>query len=262
MTGRRKFIGLSLLAFLSACTNSGLNSQDSSSVNLTISAAASLQNVIQEIGNLYSQQMPNVRFTYNFGSSGSLKHQIEQGAPVDIFISAASEHMDSLENSNLLLENTRHNLLKNEVVLITSQNNFDLKNFSQLQSDTVREIALGDPDSVPAGKYAKEVLDFLKLSKNLESKFVFAKNVRQVLAYVETGNIEAGMVYLTDAQISTRVKIVDQAPVNSHAPIIYPIAIIKDSKHSDLAQVFLQFVLSNTAKRVFQTYGFTTENSN
>ena len=258
MTGRRKFIGLSLLAFLSACSSSGLNSQDSFSVTLTISAAASLQEAIQDIGDLYSQQMPDIRITYNFGSSGSLQHQIEQGAPVDVFISAASEHMDSLEKQDLLLNNTRQNLLENEVVLITSQGNSDLNNFSQLQSNTVSKIALGDPDSVPAGKYAREVLNYLKLYQSLKSKFVFAKDVRQVLAYVETGNLEAGMVYSTDAQVSERVKIVATAPIDSHAPIIYPAAIIKDSKYPETAQGFIKFLLTDTAKSVFNKYGFNT----
>ncbi len=123
MIRRRKFIGISLLTFLSACTASGNNSRDSSSLTLTISAAASLQDALQEIGKLYNQQKPNIQLTYNFGSSGSLRHQIEQGAPVDVFISAAEQYMDALEKKNLLLNNTRQNLLKNEVVLITTENN-------------------------------------------------------------------------------------------------------------------------------------------
>ena len=257
MIGRRKFIRLSLLAlaFLSACTASGKDSRDSS-VILTISAAASLQDTLQEIGKLYNQQKPNVQLTYNFGASGSLRHQIEQGAPVDVFISAAEQHMDALENKNLLLNNTRQNLLKNEVVLISAQNNNKIDGFSELKSDFVSKIAIGAPDSVPAGKYAKEVLDSFKLYKSLESKFVFAKDVRQVVAYVETGNVEAGIVYSTDAQISERVKIIATAPLNSHSPITYPIAIARDSKNPETAQDFIQFLLSNTAKNVFTEYGF------
>ncbi len=255
MKGRRKFIGISLLAFLSACNASSKNSQDSS-VTLTISAAASLQDALQEIGTLYNQQQPNVKLTYNFGSSGSLRHQIEQGAPVDVFISADEQHMDALENKNLLLSNTRQNLLQNEVVLITAQNNNKITGFPQLKSDSISNIAIGAPDSVPAGKYAKEVLDSLELYKSLETKFVFAKDVRQVLAYVETGNVAAGMVYVTDAQISKRVKVIATAPTDSHSPIIYPIAIAKDSKNPKKAQNFIQFLLSNQAKNIFTNYGF------
>ncbi len=255
MKGRRKFIGISLLAFLSACTASGNNGQDSS-VSLTISAAASLQDVLQEIGKLYNQQKPHVQLTYNFGSSGSLQHQIEQGAPVDIFISADEQHVDALENKNLLLNNTRQNLLKNEVVLITAQNNNKITGFPQLKNDFVSKIAIGAPDSVPAGKYAKEVLESLKLYKSLETKLVFTKDVRQVLAYVETGNVEAGIVYATDAQISKRVKVIATAPTNSHSPIIYPIAIARDSKNPETAQDFIQFILSNQIKNIFTNYGF------
>ena len=256
MIRRREFIGLSLLALLSACNASSINSKDSSSVTLTISAAASLQGAIQEIGNLYNQQKPNVKLTYNFGSSGSLRHQIEQGAPVDVFISAAEQHMDILEKKNLLLNNTRQNILKNEVVLVTAQKSTKIDGFSQLKSDFVSKIAIGAPDSVPAGKYAKEVLDSLKLYKSLETKFVFAKDVRQVLAYVETGHVEAGIVYSTDAQISERVKIIATAPPNSHSPIRYPVAIAQDSKNPETAQNFIQFLLSNTVKNIFTNYGF------
>lgn len=262
MNGRRKFLGLSLLAFLSACAAASLESRDSSSVNLTISVAASLQDAIKEIGNLYSQQVPTVKLTYNFGSSGTLQQQIEQGAPVDVYISAAERNMDVLEQKNLLLSNTRRNLLQNEVVLITSKNNTDIEGFVELQRDVVNTIAIGAPESVPAGKYAQEVLDSLKLSKSLESKFVFAKDVRQVLAYVETGNVEAGMVYSTDAQVSEQVKIIQTAPVNSHSPIIYPVAVVGDSKQPEIAQEFIQFLLSNEAKNAFIKYGFSTANSN
>ncbi len=258
MIARKKFIELSLFSFLSACSSSELNSKDSASVNLTISAAASLQDAIQEIGHLYTQKIPNVKVSYNFGASGSLRHQIEQGAPVDIFICAASEYMDRLANKNLLLVNTRHNLLKNEVVLIAPHDNYDLNSFSQLNRNFVSRIAIGDPNSVPAGKYAKEVFSFLNLYQTIEPKLIFAKDVRQVLAYVETGNVEAGIVYKTDVQISDRVKTVATVPVNFHSPIIYPVAIIKDSKYPETAQNFFQFILSNTAKNVFRAYGFST----
>lgn len=262
MNGRRKFIGLSMLALLSACTAVSLESKDSSTVNLMISVASSLQDAIADIENLYNQQMPTVKLTYNFGSSGSLQQQIEQGAPVDIYISAAERNMDVLESKNFLLDNTRQNLLKNEVVLITSKKNTDIQGFSQLQADFIGKIAIGAPDSVPAGKYAQEVLDSLKLSKSLKEKFIFAKDVRQVLAYVETGNVEAGMVYSTDAQVSKQVRIIETAPINSHSPIIYPVAIVKDSKKPEAAQNFIKFLLSDAAQNVFTNYGFTPANGN
>lgn len=262
MNGRRKFIGLSMLALLSACTAVSLESRDSSTVNLMISVASSLQDAIADIGDLYNQQVPSVKLTFNFGSSGSLQQQIEQGAPVDIYISAAERNMDILESKNFLLDNTRQNLLKNEVVLITSKKNTDIKGFSQLNKDFIEKIAIGAPDSVPAGQYAQEVLNSLKLSKSLEEKFIFAKDVRQVLAYVETGNVEVGMVYSTDAQISKQVKIIEKAPSNSHSPIIYPMAIVRDSKQPKQAQDFMEFLLSNQVKKIFTAYGFTTVNSN
>lgn len=256
MLGRRNFISLSLFGLLAACTAVSLESEDAAFVSLTISAASSVQEVIQDIGSLFNQQHPHVKLTYNFGSSGSLRHQIEQGAPVDIFISAAGQHMDALENRNLLLNNTRQNLLTNKIVLITAQNNLDLKSFSQLQKSEVKKIAIGAPDSVPAGKYAKEVLDSLQLYQPLEHKFIFAKNVRQVLAYVETKNVEAGIVYSTDAQLSKQVKVIEIAPTISHSSIVYPVSIIQTSQYPAIAQEFIQFLFSDAAKSIFKQYGF------
>jgi molybdate transport system substrate-binding protein len=221
-----------------------------------ISAAASLQDALNAIADLYRQQQPHIQLTYNFGSSGSLRYQIEQGAPVDIYISAAQKYMDALQSQGLLLPGTRKDLLKNEMVLITATSNFDISGFTQLKSDRVQKIAIGAPESVPAGAYAKEVLEFLRLYQALESKFIFAKDVRQVLAYVETGNVDAGMVYRTDANISNRVKIIEIAPEDTHSPIAYPVAIIRESKNPEAAQEFVQFLFSQPAQEIFKKYGF------
>lgn len=256
MLRRRQFLEVGFLGLLSACTASSLGTENTTAIPLTISAASSVQEVLQEVGLLYQQQHSNVRLTYNFGSSGSLRHQIEQGAPVDIFLSAAVHHMDALATKELLLETTRHNLLKNKIVLITANENLGLKGFSQLNQDDIQKIALGAPDSVPAGKYAKEVLDSLQLYQSLEDKFIFAKDVRQVLTYVETGNVEAGIVYSTDAQISEQVKVIEAAPFNSHSPILYPISVIQKSQYPQIASSFLDFLAGDIAKTIFQKYGF------
>ncbi|MDJ1175718.1 molybdate ABC transporter substrate-binding protein [Roseofilum capinflatum] len=257
MIGRRKVIGWGVLGLVSAFTLSSLgSSQSQKSTVLVISAAASLQDVLQEIGDIYRQHTPHIQLTYNFGASGSLRYQIEQGAPVDIYISAAQRYMDALQSQDLLLPGTRKDLLKNEMVLITAKRNTDISGFTQLKSDRVQKIAIGAPESVPAGAYAKEVLDTLHLYQALESKFVFAKDVRQVLTYVETGNVDAGMVYRTDAKISDRVKIIEIAPDDSHSPIVYPVAIIRESKNPEAAQEFVQFLFSPPAQKIFQKYGF------
>ena len=258
MRKRWWFIGFSLIALTTACQISTPTNQVAPTATLTVSVAASLQEAMEAIEPLYEQQFPEIHIIYNFGSSGSLQHQIEQGAPVDVFISAAPKQMDALEEKSLLLDKTWKNLLKNQIVLITPRANNKVANFQDLTENGVQKIALGHPESVPAGEYAKEVLENLKLYNELISKLVFAKNVRQVLFYVETGNVEGGFVYATDAKISDKVKIVATAPENSHSPIIYPVAVIKSSQYPEAAKAFIQFLLSNSAQAIFEKYGFIT----
>lgn len=256
--GRLSFIVLSLLAVLIACNRNNPKSQVLQSVNLTVSAATSLQNVLKDIEPAYRKRIPTVTITYNLGSSGALQQQIEQGAPVDIFISAAPKQMNALQTKGLLLTDTRRNLLKNQVVLIAPKNVTSISNFKDLKGNSVRKISIGDPESVPAGQYSKEVLTSLNLYNQIQAKLVFAKDVRQVLSYVESGDVDAGLVYITDAKVSDRIKVIATAPESSHAPIIYPVAVLKDSKNPDAAKAFVQFLASEEGKAVFEKYGFST----
>lgn len=253
---RRRFIGLSLLAFLAACSTNTTKSQSPQTVTITVSAAASLQNAMEEIQQLYRKETPNVTIIYNFASSGSLQQQIEQGAPVDIFMSAASKQMNALANKDLLLTDTRQDLLRNEVVLIVPKDAKSIADFKDLTSDSVKKIALGDPESVPVGQYSKEIFTSLKLSDKIQPKLVFAKDVRQVLSYVETGNVDAGIVYKTDAKLSDKIEVVATALPAYHTPIVYPVAVLKDSKNPDVAKKIVEFLSSDTAKQVFEKYGF------
>ncbi len=225
-------------------------------VTLTVSAAASLKDAMEELQSTYQQQQPNTTITYNFGSSGSLQQQIEQGAPVDIFMSAAPKQMDALEKQNLLLPDTRKDLLRNEIVLVASKDSANISDFKDLTSSAVNKVSIGNPQSVPAGQYGQEVLTSLNLFAPLKPKLVFAKDVRQVLSYVETGNVDAGLVYASDAKVSDQVKVVATAPADSHSPTIYPVAVLKDSKNPDAAQEFAQFLASDPARRKFESYGF------
>ena len=225
-------------------------------VTLTISVAASLTEAMKAIAPLYQEQNKGVSIDYNFASSGSLQRQIEQGAPVDIFISAASKQMNALQAKELLLEDTRKNLLKNAIVLIVPQTSTAVSNFKDLTSSGVQKMSIGEPESVPAGKYAREVLTSLDLYDRLRSKLVFAKNVRQVLAYVETENVEAGIVYKTDAKLSNNVKIIAVAPETAHSPVVYPVAVIKTSKNPETAREFIEFLSGDAAGIIFENYGF------
>ncbi|MGD1919323.1 MAG: molybdate ABC transporter substrate-binding protein [Pleurocapsa sp.] len=240
----------------------GNPSQATPSTQLTVSAAASLKNVLEEIQPIYEKNHLGTKIIYNFASSGSLQRQIEQGASVDVFISAAKSKMDELEEQNLLLTKTRQDLFANQIVLITplgnNKNQFHLKDFKDLTTKQIDKVALGEPKSVPAGKYAQEVLDSFEISDRVNSQAIYAKDVRQIVNYVATGNVDAGIVYRTDAQVADNVEIVATAPETSHSPVIYPIAVIKDSDRPKVAMELVEFLNTPKAQEVFEEYGFVT----
>ena len=242
--------------FFDSSSSSSTSTLRSQSAGLTISVAASLTDAMEEVKLLWQQEEPAVALTFNFSSSGSLQAQIEQGAPVDIFVSAASKQMDFLQKQGLILKSTRKNLLKNQVVLVEPRNALALKDFAGLRDETVKRIAIGDPASVPAGKYGSEVLTSLGIFQSVRPKLVLTKDVRQVLSYVESENVNAGIVYLTDAQGSKQVRIVAIAPEKSHSPVVYPVAVLRDSKNVTAAQKFVQFLFGDRAKAVFKEHGF------
>lgn len=225
-------------------------------VTLTVSAAASLKDSMNEIKQLYTKEHPNIAITYNFGASGTLQQQIEQGAPADIFMSAATKQMDELKSKNLLVNDTVKNLLQNDVVLIVPKDSSNIKTFDDLATDKAQKIALGEPKSVPVGQYSQEILTNLKLMDKVQPKAIYGKDVKEVLTWVETGNVDAGIVYKTDALVSKKVNIVATAPETSHKTVIYPAAVVKASKNPTQAKDFLKFLSSDKAKAVFQKYGF------
>jgi molybdate transport system substrate-binding protein len=227
------------------------------SSTLLVSAAASLQEALKAIEPRFARANPSIKLTYNFGASGALQQQIEQGAPADIFLSAAQKQMNALQQKGLILPETRRNLLTNRLVLIVPQNSaLGLTGFRQLVN--VKKIAVGEPRSVPVGQYAEEVFKNLGLLDSLKAKFVFGSNVRNVLAAVESGNVDAGIVYATDAQLSSRVKRVATAPTTLHSPIVYPVAVLKGSKNAAAAKAYVQFLSSDVAKTMFKKFGFVT----
>lgn len=223
---------------------------------LLVSAAVSLKDALEEVKTAYQQTKPNVNINYNFGASGALQQQIEQGAPTDIFFSAAQKQMDTLASKNLILTDSRRNLLKNRLVLVVPRNSSGVTSFRQLTDSRVKKIAVGEPRSVPAGQYAEETLKNLGILQQVRPKLVLGNNVRQVLSYVESGNANAGLVYITDAKSSDKVKQVATAAENLHSPIVYPVAALKSSKNAAAAREFVRFLSGSRALSIFQKYGF------
>ena len=223
---------------------------------LTISVAASLERAMQEIAPAFEKLNPQVKIRLNFGGSGALARQIEQGAPADVLIAAAPKPMDELAGKGLIRADSRRDLLRNQIVLVVPRDSPGPNSFSALKEPSVKVVALGDPASVPAGDYGKQALVALGLWSAVESKLVLAKDVRQVLGYVETGNADAGLVYTTDAHGSQKVRIAATAPPDSHAAVVYPVAVLKSTRNEPAARAFVDFLSSAQARAIFQRHGF------
>jgi molybdate transport system substrate-binding protein len=227
-------------------------------VELNVSAAASLTDAITEINDLYMQENSNVTITQNFASSGTLQQQIEQGAPVDVFFSAGAKQMDTLQDEGLILTDTRLDLLNNKVVLVVPANStLNITDFTDLLNDDVQKIALPDPESSPAGSYGKQALELLGIWEEVQPKLILGSDVRQVLSYVESGNVDAGIVYLTDAAISSAVKVAANAPDEINAKIVFPVAVVTASTSVEAANDYIDFLCGDEAKAIFEGYGFT-----
>lgn len=228
-----------------------------SSSTILVAAAASLQQSLQEVTRLYLMAHPSQIVNYNFGASGALQQQIERGAPVDVYISAADKQMNDLEAKGLVVRQTRTDLLTNQLVLVVpKRSSVSVMNFRQLLQPEVQRIAIGEPRSVPAGQYATQVLKSLGIFDRVKSKFVLGNNVRSVLTAVETGDVDAGIVYITDAKISDRINIVASADSQLHSPIRYPIAVLNSSKSLPAARQYVEFLQTESAKAIFTKYGF------
>ena len=235
----------------------GESDLENQTVNLA--AAASLKNVYDdELIPMFEEKYPGVKVTPTYASSGDLQTQIENGLETDVFMSASNKQMNALADEGLIDNDTNLQFLENKVVLIVpADSDTNITSFDDLK-DFEGTIAIGDPESVPAGQYAKEALTNLKLWDGLESKFSLGTDVTAVLNQVGEGSADAGIVYATDAKSSDDVKVVCEAPEDSlDTPCIYPVAQIKDAKDADAAKAFMDFLQTQEAKDKFVEYGFT-----
>ncbi|USB33124.1 molybdate ABC transporter substrate-binding protein [Paenibacillus sp. YPG26] len=228
---------------------------------LVVSAAASMTDALKDIQQAYEAAHPNIRLNFNFGASGALQHQIEQGAPADLFLSAAPKYMKALVDQRFIDINQQKKLLSNELVaVVPTDGTAEIANMTDLSKDSVKNIAMGIPESVPAGGYAKEALTRLKLWDPLQPKIVQGKDVRQVLQYVATGNADAGFVYKTDALTSQQVRVAFTVDPELYKPIEYHIGIVKATRHPRETADFYTYLQSKEALDVFVKYGFSILN--
>ena len=250
-------VSAGLFDFLGGNSNATDTSLDGKEVNLA--AAASLKNVYDEkLIPMFQQKYPGVKVTPTYASSGDLQTQIENGLETDVFMSAANKQMDALVEKGIIDNSTNLQFLENKVVLIVpADSNSNISSFDDLKN-VEGNIAIGDPESVPAGQYAKEVLNNTGIWNDVESKLSLGTDVTAVLNQVAQGSAECGIVYATDAKSTDDVKVICEAPEDAlDTPVIYPIAAIKDTNDTDATNKFMDFLQTKEAKDVFVEYGFT-----
>ena len=222
---------------------------------LLVSAAASLTESFKEIGRSFAAKNPGVKVRFNFAGSGPLLQQIVQGAPVDLFASADQETMDKAEKGGLILPGSRVNFTGNSLVLIAPVNMPVVNGLADLKSGRVQKIAMANPASVPAGRYAKAALEKQGLWERLAPKCVMGISVRQALEYVMRGEVEAGFVFATDA-VSAKERVRVVAAIPTDRPIVYPAAVVAGSANQMKAQAFILYLRSPEAQAILAKYGF------
>jgi molybdate transport system substrate-binding protein len=228
----------------------------SRAAEINVYAAASLSDVMRQLATNY-EKISGDKPVFNFGASSFLARQIVEGAPADVFFSADEAKMDELQARGLILPETRKSRLSNRLVIVTAADGAPaIRSPADLAGPAVKRLALADPKAVPAGIYAKEYLEKLKLWPTVEPKVVPTENVRAALAAVESGNAEAGIVYKTDAAISRKVIIAYEVPMGEGPAISYPVAVIKNSPQLQAAAQFLKYLESDAAAKVFEANGF------
>jgi len=226
-------------------------------VELTILAAASLTDVCDEIKGIYEAEHPGVTLIFSYGSSGALQTQIEEGAPCDIFFSAALKQMNALKEEGLMDNDSITELLENKIVLVVpAESTSDLASFEGVTADGVGMIGLGEPESVPVGQYAEEVFTSLNILDEVKAKANYGSDVRTVLTWVEEGAVDCGVVYATDAYTTDLVRIVAEAPEGSCRQVIYPVGITASSENKEAAAEFTAYLASDAAMALFEGYGF------
>ena len=226
--------------------------------DVTLSVAISMKDVVDELGRGFMASRPGVTLRYNFGSSGELQKQIEAGAPVDLFISAAERQMDELLKKGLVVSQSRRIFARNVLTVVKpADSKIDIAKPADLLDARVTKIVIGNPKTVPAGQYSEESLKALGIWERLQPKLVFSENVRQALDYVTRGEVDAGFVYTTDAATrSQQVKEAFRPAEDTYRPVVYPVAVVAGARQAALAQAFLDLLMSRDGQATLARFGF------
>ncbi|AKL94871.1 molybdate ABC transporter, periplasmic molybdate-binding protein [Clostridium aceticum] len=250
------FIAIIIL-FLFGCGEQQSSYSLKDKKQVIVFAAASLMEVLQEVKEDYEKQYSDITILYNFAGSGTLQKQIQEGAPADLFISAGSDQIDILEEQGLIIKEDSVDLLQNKLVAIGRREMKGVINkIEDFTDPQVKKIAFGNPATVPSGKYTEESLRFYGLWEVLEEKYVFTKDVKQTLVYVDTSNVDIGLVYLTDSQQLQSGEVLFEVQEKAHQSIIYPAVVLQSSNSSQEAKAFLSYLKKEDTKAIFMKYGF------
>ncbi|ABO35396.1 molybdenum ABC transporter, periplasmic molybdate-binding protein [Methanococcus maripaludis C5] len=250
----------SLLAVILLFAGCVSESPEETTTMITVSAASSLTDAMTDVAAAFEEDNPNINVELNFAASGTLRQQIEGGAPVDVFASASQKHVNLLQDQDLIENSSRVTFAKNSLVLIVQTGNpLGITSAEDLANEDVVKISIGNPETAPVGKYAKESLESMGLWGNLEEKTVYGENVRQVLTYLEAGDVDAGFVYMTDAKIAKNNTIEVITTIPTVTEIGYPVCVLKASENKDAAQMFVDYLTGETGKQILTDYGFTAE---
>ena len=226
--------------------------------SILVYTAASLADAVQEIADGYTEET-GVGVELHLGGSTALARQILRGAPADVFLSAGTAPMDVLEEAGLIAPASRRDILSNRLVLVgklSVAEEFGITGLDDLRGAHEVRLAIADPDLAPAGEYARESLVSLGLWEELEPSILPSPHIRAALSYVETGNADVGIIYVTDLRSSDEVQVLEEIPAESHSPIIYPAAVLLSGK-GDAASSFVEYLAGDDAGRIFQSHGFT-----
>ncbi|MCS6262923.1 MAG: molybdate ABC transporter substrate-binding protein [Nitrospira sp.] len=257
MTRRNTFFGIWLFFSMLIGITGVVPSAQAQPETLTIAAANSLKDALRKVLPRFEAKHPAINVRVIYGPSQSLRKQIEEGAPVDVFLPSLFEEIDQLETKGLIIQGTKRAFAGTSLVLITgSALPAPVRTIHDLETVPVRRIAIGDPKTSSVGKVAAQFLKYSKLEPKLKSQYVFGEHSRAVLDLVAKGEAEVGVVYRTDAASNDKVRILDTAPVESHTPVRYGVAAVWTAKNVSGAGDFIEFLLAPQTQALFQEYGF------
>lgn len=253
---------LAILSLFTLLLAAGCSNQEEArvtkSTELIVFAASSLTEAFQKLAETFEALHQNLDIVFNFGGSGTLQTQITQGAPCDLFASAGQKQMDDLVEQELVQADSVRTFAHNRLVVIAPKDrSLTISGLPDLLQPEVHQISIGDPGSVPVGQYSVEVLTNQQLIDPIRDKLVYGNNVRQVLQYVERGEVELGIVYATDAAMSKEVKVLYTIPEEYHQKITYPVGVVKESPRGKIATEFIAWVGSIQGQKILQEFGFT-----